>query len=38
MIIMTIDDKDRHGGCDDDGEYDDERDHVEKHCGVGGGA
>ena len=33
MIIMMIDDKDRHGGCDDDGEYDGERDHeeVENH-------
>ena len=34
MITMMIGNEDRHG----DGEYDGERDHVEKHCGVGGGA
>ena len=32
MITMMIGNEDRHG----DGEYDGERDHIEKHCGVGG--
>ena len=30
MITMMVGNEDRHG----DGEYDGERDHIEKHCGV----